>query len=214
MCWSIRPVQRTDVVLGEGEGPMRIVHWLVGIGLAVSLLVSGWFMSSMILADLRTGWILVPSVITWFGVGLKLGRDLPRRQPRGSEGIRQQSVETQPAFLTLTTARLNPLEQAPMRLTVTIWQGERRITTVLNGRHWTIGSDPDCDLCLQGVGVDPLHARLSLVGNEVMLTDLESSGGTFLGTLARRLNPGAPEIVAEDEPLFIGPEFRLALLLD
>lgn len=193
---------------------MRIVHWLVGIGLGVSLLISGWLMITMILADLRTGWILVPGLITWFGVGLKLGRDLTRRQSRGSEKVRQNIVETQPAFLTLTTARLNPLEQAPMRLTVTIWQGERRIATILNGRHWTIGSDPDCDLCLQGVGVDPLHARLSLVGNEVMLTDLESTGGTFLGTLAQRLNPGAPEIVAEDDPVFIGPAFRLTLMLD
>ncbi|WP_205703927.1 FHA domain-containing protein [Candidatus Chloroploca sp. Khr17] len=193
---------------------MRIVHRLVGIGLGVSLLVSGWFMSSMILADLRAGWILVPGLITWFGVGLKLGHDLTRRQFRGSEAIRQNSEETLPAFLTLTTARRNPLEQVPMRLTVTIWQGERRLTMLLTGRHWTIGSDPGCDLSLQGVGVDPLHARLSLVGNEVMVTDLESIGGTFLGTLARRLNPGTPEIVAEDEPLFIGPEFRLALLLD
>jgi serine/threonine protein kinase len=46
---------------------------------------------------------------------------------------------------------------------------------------YLIGSDPSCHLCLAQEGVERMHARLSFHGYRLIVEDLESEGGVFIG---------------------------------
>ena len=46
---------------------------------------------------------------------------------------------------------------------------------------YLIGSDPSCHLCLALDNVERMHARLSFYGHRLVIEDLESAGGVFIG---------------------------------
>ena len=46
---------------------------------------------------------------------------------------------------------------------------------------YLIGSDPSCHLCLALENVERMHARLSFYGHRLVIEDLESAGGVFIG---------------------------------
>lgn len=50
----------------------------------------------------------------------------------------------------------------------------------LNEHSFTIGSQPDSDLCLTVPGVSRSHARINSVGNDDILDDLGSTNGTLV----------------------------------
>ncbi len=67
--------------------------------------------------------------------------------------------------------------------------------------HIIIGRSPDCDVCLPHPSISRYHALLERTRRGLRLRDLNSVNGTFLGGL--RL--AEPMIVAEREPIGIGP---------
>jgi DNA-binding winged helix-turn-helix (wHTH) protein len=60
------------------------------------------------------------------------------------------------------------------------WNGKP--TPLADGAH-VIGRDPRCDIWVDASGVSRRHARIT-VGGEVVIEDLGSSNGTFVGGLA------------------------------
>jgi eukaryotic-like serine/threonine-protein kinase len=46
---------------------------------------------------------------------------------------------------------------------------------------YLIGSDPSCHLCISLSNVERMHARLSFSGHRLLIEDLESKGGIFIG---------------------------------
>ena len=107
------------------------------------------------------------------------------------------------------TARRAGGPVGPAGLRAVLWDGERRRVVALEGRHWTVGSDPGCAIVAAGEGVVPLHARLSAAGDGLTITGLASAGDTRLGALGRLLAPGAPAPLAEGELVLLGQSTRL-----
>lgn len=76
--------------------------------------------------------------------------------------------------------------------------------TVAVGRTpFNIGRAPESDLPLAGPEVSRQHARLLFQAGEVVLIDLNSSSGTWVGD--RRLEAGDPCAIAFGQPFRIGP---------
>ena len=50
----------------------------------------------------------------------------------------------------------------------------------LQGPRMTLGRSPECDICLESLGISRRHAELREVGDTVTLVDLGSSNGTHL----------------------------------
>ena len=48
---------------------------------------------------------------------------------------------------------------------------------------WTIGRDPECDICLDVTTVSNRHATLSHINGQWMLSDLNSTNGTLVNGL-------------------------------
>jgi hypothetical protein len=107
------------------------------------------------------------------------------------------------------TRQLDGLPQPSYRLVV--WAGERRLAHELRERQCVIGRDPGCDLQIAMPSVAELHARLSLAGGRVTLTDLGSGGGTTLGPGGPRLPAHQPTEIQEGDEIWVGPEVRIAL---
>ncbi|MCD4753798.1 MAG: protein kinase [Anaerolineaceae bacterium] len=82
-----------------------------------------------------------------------------------------------------------------------VGDGTRR-SIVIRGEKVEIGRSQKCELSLNDEKVSRYHARLTLENNRYMITDLNSTNGTFLdGT---RLLPGIPEEWNPEKPLQIG----------
>lgn len=143
------------------------------------------------------------------GVALAVARRQPWRPRRGAAptGPAETTTARLRRAAATTTARRAAPSASALRLRAVLWDERRRVVFPLEGRHWTIGSDSGCDLCLPGEGLAPLHARLSLAGDQLRLTDLESPGGTLLG--GRPLAPGVPAALALGETAVLGPAVRL-----
>ena len=91
------------------------------------------------------------------------------------------------------------------------WSGERRIVYELRGRQCVIGRDPGCDLQIDDPGVAGLHARVSLAGRQVTLTDLDSPGGTSLSAGGPPLTAHQPAALRDGDEFWLGREVRVAL---
>ncbi len=115
------------------------------------------------------------------------------------------------AAAAITTARRATGGAGATGLRAVVWDGRRRRLIPLAGRHWTIGSDLGCTIVVHGEGVAPLHARLSVAGDGLTVTDLESTSGTLIGPLGRPLTPGVPVPVAEGEVVQLGLTVKLML---
>ena len=48
-------------------------------------------------------------------------------------------------------------------------------------RIWTVGSLPDCDIRVENAAVSGRHCRLTQRGESLLLEDLGSKNGTFVG---------------------------------
>jgi pSer/pThr/pTyr-binding forkhead associated (FHA) protein len=89
-----------------------------------------------------------------------------------------------------------------------VWDGRERRVWPVRSRQITVGRDPGCDVCIASSWVSGLHARLSLIGDQVEITDMESTNGTLVGDPGRRLTPGAPELLEPGEIVRVGPQVR------
>lgn len=118
------------------------------------------------------------------------------------------------AAATITTARRSAISVVVPRLRAVIWEGRRRRQLPLEGRQWTIGSDPACALCVEGEGVAPLHARVSLAGGRLEITALDGGGRTSVGRAGRPLAPGAPAPLEPGELVTLGQSSRLMIEAD
>ena len=87
-------------------------------------------------------------------------------------------------------------------LTVTL-EGQVVRTIVLGEQVITVGRLPDNVLVLADPRVSRRHAELRLEPGGLLVTDLASASGTFLG--ATPLLPNRPAMVASGDPIHIGP---------
>src|SRR5512143_219164 len=76
-------------------------------------------------------------------------------------------------------------------------------TVPIGSRILTIGRLPDNELVLSHPNVSRHHAELRLAANGLMLTDLGSSAGTFVG--GTRLLANQPVVVEHGDRIQIGP---------
>jgi hypothetical protein len=138
--------------------------------------------------------------------GVALGLLAGRREEggEGQEGGRGVDMPTERGAL--------PQADPPRRrYRLVAWDGDRRVDHELAGRHCVIGRDPGCDLRLQSDRSAPLHARVTLAGDLVMIADLDSGSGTFLGLGGPRLPAHQPTEIQEGDEIWLGPEVRVAL---
>jgi hypothetical protein len=100
---------------------------------------------------------------------------------------------------------------AAPRYRLIIWDGDRRTGHELRERQCVIGRDPGCDLPIDNRWLSALHARLTISGEQISLTDLDSSNGTTLGSGGPRLAAHQPATLHEGDEIWLGPEVRAVL---
>jgi DNA-binding winged helix-turn-helix (wHTH) protein len=122
------------------------------------------------------------------------------REALGDNASHPQFVRTVPKFgyafrhsttpppATALEARVSP-NGARFRLS---WAGGR---AALSDGEYVLGRDPDLELFLDAHDVSRRHARITIVGNDASIEDLESKNGTFVSNRrvdsATRLVDGA-----------------------
>ena len=60
------------------------------------------------------------------------------------------------------------------------WQTTDSPEVVMPDNSWTIGSDSSCDLVVKNNKVSGRHCRITVDGDRVVLTDLDSTNGTYI----------------------------------
>ncbi|MFQ3663241.1 MAG: FHA domain-containing protein, partial [Chloroflexaceae bacterium] len=156
---------------------------------------------------------LVP--LWWFGVGavpVIVGAvALARRRHARSEAAERPTSGTRRyrAPGAVTTAR-RATGTLPA-LEVVVWDGRDRRVWPVRSRQITVGRDPGCDVCIASSWISGLHARLTLIGDQVEITDLESTNGTLVGDPGRPLTPGVPETLEPGEIVRVGPQVRFCV---
>ena len=80
--------------------------------------------------------------------------------------------------------------------------GSTTYAVSLKTEPMTVGRDEGNDIVLDMQKVSRKHARIEFNGTDYLITDLNSTNGTYLGNI--RLLPGVPEIWTPDKPLRIG----------
>jgi hypothetical protein len=92
----------------------------------------------------------------------------------------------------------------------------------LNGDNFTIGSQTNSDLCLAIMGISRSHARITSVGNDDILEDLDSTNGTLVNgrPIARHIlqNNDVIEIAAvqiryRNHKAIDGPSFDRTMII-
>jgi phage tail-like protein len=92
----------------------------------------------------------------------------------------------------------------PAGPTLTIRLGDQVVRTlVLGDLPLSVGRLPDNAVVLADPSVSRRHAELRLEPSGLVVTDLGSAGGTFVGT--EPLLPSRPVVVAAGDPIRIGP---------
>ena len=86
----------------------------------------------------------------------------------------------------------------PLAVCWVTWQTQR---TLLKPGENVLGRDPSVDICIEAVGVSRRHAMIVVAGEEVILSDLASKNGTFVGD--RRLT--APAVLTDGVEIRLGP---------
>lgn len=102
-------------------------------------------------------------------------------------------------------------DRAEVSYRLIVYADERRAVHELRGRQCVIGRDPGCDVPVDGPLVSALHARITLGGGRVTLTDLDSAGGTSLTPGGPPLTPHQPAEIRDGDEFWVGPEVRVAL---
>lgn len=78
-------------------------------------------------------------------------------------------------------AQENPAGKIPMKLEVFSGNCLTKATLLYLGETFTIGSGSTCDLIFTGADIAQVHARLIMHNNMIVIEDLSSLGGTYLG---------------------------------
>lgn len=90
----------------------------------------------------------------------------------------------------------------------TIRQDARRTRRVtLSDFPFTIGRARDCDLVLDESGVSRLHARLDFTHEQVTITDLGSTNGTYVNR--QRIEPHKPRRLRSGDVINLGGECQI-----
>ncbi|MBN2469646.1 MAG: FHA domain-containing protein, partial [Anaerolineae bacterium] len=84
-------------------------------------------------------------------------------------------------------------------------QSVRRVR--LTDFPYTIGRARDCDLVLDQTGVSRLHARLDYAHEQVTVTDLGSTNGTYVNR--QRIEPHKPRRLKSGDMVNLGGSCRL-----
>ncbi len=157
-----------------------------------------------------------PFPVWWMGLGalpLVVGGMVVIRRRRSHFGAPERSADSTRRYRApgaVTTARRVTGGALPA-LEVVVWDGRERRVWPVRSRQITVGRDPGCDVCIASSWVSGLHARLSLIGDQVEITDMESTNGTLVGDPGRRLTPGAPEPLEPGEIVRVGPQVRFCV---
>lgn len=88
---------------------------------------------------------------------------------------------------------------------VTWWQDDAEQTRTFT-EPFTIGRDPGCDIAIEDTSISRAHARLSPVGGQWHVEDLDSGNGTFLDSL--RVHEA---VLPMNATLQLGDVFKLRL---
>lgn len=150
-------------------------------------------------------WPLALILAASIGAGWAAAHIRPRRPPPATTASAAQTVA--PAEITTVRRPLTPSE--PGRLRAVIWDGRSRRVFALHGRQWSLGADAGCDLWVADAGLAPLHARLSLVGEQIEVTALEDR--TFHTGLGCALTIDQATPLGEGEALLLGASVRLTI---
>lgn len=132
-----------------------------------------------------------------------------RRSPSGAPERPGDSTKRYRAPGAVTTERR--VAGSLPALEVVVWDGRERRVWPVRSRQITVGRDPGCDVCIPSSWVSGLHARLSLIGDRMEITDMESTNGTLVGEPGRRLTPGVPEPLEAGEIVRVGPQVRFCV---
>lgn len=72
----------------------------------------------------------------------------------------------------------------------------------LTQKEMTIGRDPSADISVADQGISRKHATVTKANNQVQLTDLGSSNGTFVND--KKIAPGKPIVLAKEDMIKLG----------
>lgn len=156
-----------------------------------------------------------PFPVWWVGLGalpLVVGAMVVIRRRRSRSDAPERSPDSTRRYRApgaVTTARR--VTGALPALEVVVWDGRERRVWPVRSRQITVGRDPGCDVCIASSWVSGLHARLSLIGDRLEITDMESTNGTLVGDPGRRLTPGTPEPIEPGEIVRVGPQVRFCV---
>ncbi len=156
-----------------------------------------------------------PAPLWWFGVGavpviagavalVRRRHARPAAAERPTSGTRRYRAPGAVTTARRATGTLPALE-------VVVWDGRERRVWPVRSRQITVGRDPGCDVCIASSWISGLHARLTLIGDQVEITDLESTNGTLVGDPGRPLTPGVPEPLEPGEIVRVGPQVRFCV---
>lgn len=90
---------------------------------------------------------------------------------------------------------------------IIIYEDGRARRVLLKEFPFTLGRARDCSLVLDENGVSRLHARLEYAHEQVMLTDLGSTNGTYVNN--QRIEPHKPRRLKSGDNLNLGGDCRL-----
>ena len=115
------------------------------------------------------------------------------REALGDNATHPQFVRTVPKFgyafrhsTSPVSAAGAPMSPASARFRLA-WPGGR---AALTDGEYVLGRDPDLELFLDAHDVSRRHARITIVGNDASIEDLESKNGTFVSD--GRVNSATP----------------------
>lgn len=191
---------RLRAKIGElTRGPHRLTVSGCGAPATLDFAVPGVALPSAMGTVLAVGFVAALGLAWW-----RARRPGAAMVARSETARRKQAVD-------VTTARRASGQHPGQDLRVIVWDGARRGVYPLARRQSLVGRDPACEISIDSEWVSGLHARLTRVGDQLEITDLESTNGTFIGEEARPLRPGVPEPLAPGVPVLLGRTVRLEL---
>ena len=109
------------------------------------------------------------------------GKTRPELGATRAEAETKTKTATKPGFDGGKTVLLNAAHAAPVVGWLVVMEGEEkgRDYRLREGRN-TLGASPEADVCLKNHTVSQIHASLSYKDNKFVLTDLDSTNGTFV----------------------------------
>jgi DNA-binding winged helix-turn-helix (wHTH) protein len=113
-------------------------------------------------------------------------------------GTATEVAPTQPPASRESRLRQGYGGQAP----ITCWLAWREHSRPLTAGVNVVGRDPTCQVWVDARGVSRRHAQITVAETGVMLEDLESTNGTFVG----EAKVTSPRMLANGDVIGLGPE--------